>query len=132
MPTIQIIFKSKIKKAISPENGLVSRKIFEWALNISGFCEVEDLPRIKQPAQVLLLGLLIMTDWLSSNEEYFPLVSIDEEDVPNISTRSEIAFDKWRKWKEFDNWMPEFIPDIEEIYKDRFVLPKKFKVLYMS
>ena len=96
------------------------KKIFEWALNISGFCEVEDLPRIKQPAQVLLLGLLIMTDWLSSNEEYFPLVSIDEEDVPNISTRSEIAFEKWRKWKEFDNWEPEFIPDIEEIYKDRF------------
>lgn len=96
------------------------RKFFEWALFSTGFHGVEDLPKIKQPAQVLLLGLLIMSDWLSSNEGYFPLMSIDEEESPNLSARSETAFNKWRKWREFDNWEPEFIPDVEEIYEDRF------------
>ncbi len=51
---------------------------FDWALEINGFESVSDLPKIKQPGQVLLSGLLIMADWIASNENYFPLIPIEK------------------------------------------------------
>lgn len=92
--------------------------IFAQAMNSNGFKCVTDLPRIKQPAQVLVSGLLIMADWIASNEMFFPLISVDEEVISDQKRRMEAGFLKWKQ--EVDYWLPGEISDIEEIYKERF------------
>lgn len=63
-----------------------SRSFLNWALTETGFNSVSQLPKIKQPAQVILSGLLIMSDWIASNEHFFPLLSLDETDEKQEST----------------------------------------------
>ncbi|MGT2636522.1 CRISPR-associated helicase Cas3' [Streptococcus ratti] len=92
------------------------RDIFEWALEISGFSSVEELPRVKQPAQVILSGLLIMADWIASNEDYFPLISVEENKIEEQTTRLETGF---MKWKQSGLWVP-FIKGTVDIFKKRF------------
>ncbi|MCB5082603.1 CRISPR-associated helicase Cas3' [Streptococcus mutans] len=95
----------------------VQRDIFGWALESSGFKSVEALPKIKQPAQVILSGLLIMSDWIASNERYFPLVGIDDSVDFNQTDRTKYGFTEWKKTS---LWEPEDIVDIDHIYKKRF------------
>ena len=40
-----------------------------------------DKPDINAQAQMLLCGLLITADWIASNTELFPLISIDDDDI---------------------------------------------------
>lgn len=47
--------------------------ILVWALERNDFSNVDDLPEISEPAQVLLCGLVIMADWIASNEHFFRL-----------------------------------------------------------
>ncbi|ERJ83443.1 CRISPR-associated helicase Cas3 [Peptostreptococcaceae bacterium oral taxon 113 str. W5053] len=93
------------------------RHIFKWALESCGFDSVEALPKIKQPAQVILLGLLIMADWIASNEDYFPLLSIERDERVNSSSRTEQGFSAWKR---SDVWEAEYCSDIEELYKMKF------------
>lgn len=93
------------------------KKILEWALETSGINVVENLPEIKQPAQVILSGLLIMADWIASNEEYFPLLHIDETEVPDQIGRIQSGFSRWKK---SDLWQAEEIYNLKEIYETRF------------
>lgn len=73
------------------------RDIFQWALESSGFKQVSDLPNISQVGQVILSGLLIMADWISSNEDFFPLLGVDELEVVNQETRFISGWEKWFK-----------------------------------
>lgn len=97
------------------------RKIFDWALKECGYNNVNDLPKIKQPAQVILLGLLIMADWIVSNDDYFPLINIDESSIVNNKGR---YIKGYKKWKKGDLWIPnsnDFIDgDFIKLYKNRF------------
>lgn len=54
----------------------------EWlsfALDFSGYETMEDVPDIDVPAQILLSGLLIMSDWIASNQSYAPLILNDDK-----------------------------------------------------
>jgi CRISPR-associated helicase cas3 len=93
------------------------KEIFDYALKKCGFDTVECLPKIEQPAQVLLLGLLIMSDWISSNEEYFPLLDIFEDSIPNKETRLKKGFLRWIK---SDMWYPQKNKNYKNLYKNRF------------
>ena len=77
------------------------------ALERAGYASLEDVPQtMTQPAQMLLVGLLIVADWLSSNTEFFPLID-EESDVDDsmYPARFERAA---KKMKEFlGKWEPE-------------------------
>ncbi|MDO5028612.1 MAG: CRISPR-associated helicase Cas3' [Bacillota bacterium] len=92
------------------------REIFDWALEINNYKIVEDLPRVKQNAQVLLAGLLIMADWIASNEKYFPLISVDSAGVEDRKFRERNA---WTSWFKTFTWETDE-PDTAEIYFNRF------------
>lgn len=91
------------------------KNIFNKALFECGFSDPKDLPLISQPGQVILSGLLIMADWISSNEAYFPLISLDQDEVS--PDRVEVGFTKWLD-ERAEAWVPN--PYFENIYKSRF------------
>lgn len=53
------------------------RAWLDFALRESGYRSVSDIPVLDQAGQVLLTGLLITGDWLSSNPYFFPLSHYD-------------------------------------------------------
>lgn len=93
------------------------KEIFKWALHANGFESINDLPKVKQAGQVILCGLLIMADWIASNERYFPLLNIEDSEVSDQENRKQ---DSWLKWIKTLPWEPEEIIDIETIYQNRF------------
>lgn len=93
------------------------RLIFQWAMKKNGYDRVEDLPRISQPGQVLLSGILIMSDWIASNESFFPLVDIDVLIVESQDERYKAGWSKWFNTKSIEAKSEH---DIYRLYKNRF------------
>ncbi|MGX4763488.1 CRISPR-associated helicase Cas3' [Holzapfeliella sp. JNUCC 72] len=96
----------------------IHQELFEWSLNISGYNTVDELPEIKDvSAQVILEGLLIMADWIASNENYFPLFNMNQFETENLNQRYQTGFKKWYR-------TPQEIPDLQldcdSYYSERF------------
>lgn len=92
------------------------QQLLNWALETSGFSSVQALPTIKQPAQVILSGLLIMADWIASNETYFPLIDVEDKEIHNKQERLVQGF---RKWKQVGLWTPN-LQATEQLFNQRF------------
>ena len=71
------------------------KNIFSLALEKSGIVE---FPEVNIKAQILITGLLIMADWLSSNEEYFSLNELMDEKTRKESALEKLKRDIPRKW----------------------------------
>lgn len=106
-------------------------EILSRALEKSGFQSVEELPEINETGQVLLSGLLIMADWIASNEYYFPLIPFETLHIDKPSKR---CVDGWNKWYKGEPISILSNPPAEREFIDRFsFLPRSFqKQFYME
>ena len=93
------------------------------ALEEAGYTEISELPEIQQPVQVLLTGLLIMADWISSNTDYFPLIPIDSCGDPSMyPARVDAA---WSKLALPEAWSPQSYVMDRDGFLERFSQNKK-------
>ena len=117
-------------------------ELLSWALESCVYKNVEELPRCPKPTQLLLSGLLIMADWIASNEEYFPLFSLQNEvgykledatvyqedrkkEEIQISERVESA---WLKWTQNQTWEAKQLFDAKQAYQNSFhFMPRDFQ-----
>ncbi|MDR2670119.1 MAG: CRISPR-associated helicase Cas3' [Oscillospiraceae bacterium] len=93
------------------------QEIVTRALTLAGVSSVEDLPKPKPAAQVLLTGLVIMADWIASNECYFPLVPIGVEVELDSEDRAKNAFDVLGLTHP---WLPDSPFAHPDLYAERF------------
>lgn len=71
------------------------REILNKALKLAELKSVDELSDISVKAQMILSGLLITADWIASNTEYFPLISIDDiGDESVYQTRIDAALEE--------------------------------------
>ena len=94
----------------------VQQEIFNWAVKLAGYNNVNDIPRVQMKGQVILSGLLIMADWISSNEKYYPLFDIEENNTTS-QLRTHAA---WSEWEVKDTRPMQAVYDIKIKFKDRF------------
>lgn len=78
--------------------------------------------RLPQAAQMLVTGIVIMADWIASDEQYFPL--IDVEDVPDVRAPtpgpSLRAVTAWRRVNLGRRWAPSPDGNVSDRFRDRF------------
>ena len=68
---------------------------FQFALRFSGFASASDIPEVSVPAQMLVTGLVIMADWIASNQDFFPLLQPDEQpSTVTDTTRADFAWEE--------------------------------------
>lgn len=112
-------YQDEIDTAIQDKWKYVQSHLFNWALSITSFKNVQQLPNISKPAQVVYSGLLIMADWIASNSDYFPLIPLESNDSQEINSneRFEIGIRLWSKNSPFQI---ENISDVEDLFMSRF------------
>ncbi len=96
----------------------VQKELIEYALEISGFSDINNIPIPNDTAQVLLSALVIMSDWIASNENYFPYFGFDEKATVRFPINR--ACDAWEQMKLTAIWEPIFRDDILNLFEKRF------------
>ena len=92
-----------------------------YALEVSGIQDASIIPELSGPQRVLLSGLLVMADWVASNQFYHPTISIDElgqEDMYPKRTRS-----AWKMLKLPAVWSAELGGMDEAAFAENFGFP---------
>lgn len=98
---------------------MVQWELLSWVAESSGvderLADWSDV-RFSQQVQVLLTAIVIMADWIASNEDYFPFQSADSvDDGGRIDTG-------WRRVSLPPRWQPTSLPDdVSQFYRSRFV-----------
>ena len=62
-------------------------EIIQDALSVSGFSDISELPALSAQMQILLTGILITSDWIASNTDFFPLLP-EETDTDDADMRA--------------------------------------------
>ncbi|WP_220728761.1 CRISPR-associated helicase Cas3' [Apilactobacillus xinyiensis] len=96
----------------------LQKELFEWALSENGYDDVRQIPKINDvSAQVIIEGLLVMADWIASNEKYFPLFEENQTECDNLQQRMENG---WLSWFKNTRWEPKFNADADQYYQENF------------
>ena len=73
----------------------------EWidrSMEYAHFSSIDELPRPDVKCQMLILGLLIMSDWIASNTEYFPLIDTTQNTLEEDEFKRRVD----HAWEELD------------------------------
>lgn len=90
----------------------------EYALSVTGFENVRNLPNPDIAAQMLITGLLVMSDWIASNTDYFHYIDIEEKLTDEQC--EERVRRAWNKLSLTDSWYADFIADNDSFFEERF------------
>ncbi|QGT99547.1 CRISPR-associated helicase Cas3 [Candidatus Syntrophocurvum alkaliphilum] len=96
----------------------VQNELTEYALKLAEFPSMKDIPHPNMISQVLLSGLLVMTDWIASNEDYFPYIRL-EDSIASLQTDKRIK----RAWKQLslsNPWEADNTWMNSDLYQERF------------
>lgn len=96
----------------------IQKELIDYALSLAGYSTVGEIPQPGLISQVLLSGLVIMVDWISSNEHYFPYFDItDKSVVVNQDSRLQLG---WKNLRLPDPWRLSEEWKFEDLYHKRF------------
>ncbi len=141
----QEINKNKIKSLFSASSNLkvnlygndeekwknLRSAFLKWSLAEVGYMDIDEIPRISETGQILMTGLLIMADWISSNETYFPLLSLSEEgDEREYPFRVKQAMDKLHLFKPWDSNISYMDESVFEAYFGFWPRPAQMDFIY--
>ena len=94
------------------------RDIVKDALDAAGLNGPDELPHISQQGQMILSGLLITADWIASNTEFFPLISIDDTGLDtDCEKRTDNALEELDLT---EKWRSERTDYDDETFKETF------------
>lgn len=96
----------------------VQTDLLLYALCLSGFEGLGDLPQPDFPSQVLLCGLVIMADWIASNEALFPYQGWGEADL-RVQGQERLE-DAWQRLQLPLPWVFDDLALTPDYYLDRF------------
>lgn len=96
----------------------VQRELIGFALDLAGFSSIEELPGPGMAAQVLLSGLVIMVDWMASNEQYYPYWNLEE--MPRIDSINARTAYAWERLALPDLWSADKSWSRTDLYSERF------------
>jgi CRISPR-associated endonuclease/helicase Cas3 len=95
----------------------VQQELIDYALSRSGYRSLSELPELDVAAQVLLSGLLVVADWISSDSKLFPYMRLADPVLPDSKERAIAAWDELEfnlPWEAGNHWM------YSDLYKERF------------
>lgn len=104
----------------------VQRELINYSVGLAGFSSMAEIPCPNIAAQVLLSGLLIMTDWISSNDEFFPYIRLeDSPESLDVKARAKTAWKQFGlpfPWDAGNTWMSA------DLYWERFEFDSPLKI----
>lgn len=112
---------------------MVQQELIDFALAHSCFADLQYLPEVGMAAQVLLSGILVMTDWIASNESYFPYISL-EKVLAGAELKNRTR-DAWLKlnlpvpWAAGNLWMSADLYQKRFSEGDRVFEPREFQTV---
>lgn len=96
----------------------VQQELIGYALSLADLDHLGQLPKPSLQSQVLLTGLVIMIDWIVSNEEDFPYRTLAPNSQP--ADPIERAISGWNRLSLTDPWISRVEDEVEDIFQDRF------------
>lgn len=96
----------------------VQNEFLTFALSLAGYTDTSEIPQPTIPGQVLLSALLIVADWISSNELLYPHLPVNETgESLDIVQRGISA---WNKLNFPPPWQPDYSYTQDDFFKLRF------------